>query len=174
MKFPCRWRCGLQNEFLPRILLTAAKLLVTPVAVSLWTIQTALIVCALSAAIFSARISRLAPWPHSLSMTSTLNLRRFCWSIHSKLNCPIRNDTVRSPGDNVFVSALSHAPVPEPRQQQQYVTQMKSKLSIFQWQKRRTRRRVILCCHSQTIVWSMHANIKGCHREMEASNHPDD
>lgn len=98
----------------PRICLTLAKSLVTPVAVSLWTMQIALIVCEVSEAIFDSRTSSLAPWPHSLSTTSTLNFRRCCWSIQSKLNWPIRKDTIRSPGDSVFVRALSQAPVPEP------------------------------------------------------------
>lgn len=101
---------------LPRSFLTLDKSLVTPVAVSLWTMQTAFILCALSAASFDARMSRLAPWPHSLSTTSTLKLRRCCWSIQSRLNWPMRKDIVRSPGDNVLVSALSHAPVPETEQ----------------------------------------------------------
>lgn len=100
----------------PRSFLTLDKSLVTPVAVSLWTMQIALIVCAESEASFDSRTSRSAPRPHSLSTTSTLKLRRCCWSIQSKLNWPIRNDTVRSPGDSVFVRALSQAPVPSPNE----------------------------------------------------------
>jgi hypothetical protein len=48
----------------------------------------------------------------SLSTTSTSKPGRCCWSIHSRLNCPMRKDTMRSPGNSVLVSALSHVPVP--------------------------------------------------------------
>lgn len=120
---------------LPRIFLTLAKLLVTPVAVSLWTMHTALIVCAVSSASFIAKMSRLAPWPQSLSTTSTLKFRRCCWSIQSKLNWPIRKDTVRSPGDKVFVSALSQAPVPKRKlQHQQTQTVIIKHMTLFTYQ----------------------------------------
>ena len=92
-----------------------ARLLVTPVAVSLWTMAMVLMVFAVSSRSLASSTPRSAPRPHSLSTTSTLKPRRCCWSIHSRLNCPMRKDTMRSPGDSVFVSVLSHAPVPEKR-----------------------------------------------------------
>lgn len=132
-------------EWLPSIFLTVAKLFVTPVAVSLCTMQTALMVWAVSSAIFEAKMSRSAPLPHSLSTTSTLKLRRCCWSIQSKLNCPIRKETVRSPGDNVFVSALSQAPVPVPIPTKQHLLWV-----IIRWYTERVEQ---LCSYFTNSSW---------------------
>ena len=127
--------------------------MVTPVAVSLWTMQMALMVWAWSWASFSARTSRLAPWPQSLSTTSTLNLRRCCWSIQRRLNCPMTKLTIRSPGERVFVSALSHAPVPAFEQGEIWIKKM-SNWWVKQMDEREIERGHLDLIRANTVHWN--------------------
>src|SRR6266705_348447 len=91
---------------------TAATSLVTPVAVSLWTMRIPLISCCWSCVRISPIRSDGAPSPHSTSMMSTRKPCRWARSIHRWLNWPYRGASTRSPGESVLTSAASHPPVP--------------------------------------------------------------
>src|SRR5689334_3842969 len=92
---------------------TAAMLETQPVEVSLWTTQTALIACALSA------LSRASIWPasaprrQSLAMNSGWSPSLVAMFFQSVAKCPVSYISTRSPGESVLTSAASHAPVPD-------------------------------------------------------------
>ncbi len=92
---------------------TASIREVTPVEVSLWTTQTALISCAVSSASFASTAAGSTPWRQSPSTNSGFRPRRSASSHHRVANCPVSNISTRSPGDSTLTSAASHAPVPE-------------------------------------------------------------
>ncbi len=85
----------------------------TPVAVSLWQTNTALIWCCVSALRMSWYCCKGTPVPHSHSTICTSRPRRTHISIHKWLNWPKRAASTLSPGDKVLVSAASQQPVPE-------------------------------------------------------------
>src|SRR5712664_3566192 len=91
---------------------TAARSLVTPVAVSLCTIITPRMRCSRSARRMRPISASGAPSPHAHSMTSTSRPRHCIISIHRWPNWPKRGASTRSPGESVLASAASHAPVP--------------------------------------------------------------
>jgi len=86
---------------------------VMPVAVSLWTTHTDLMVWSLSSTNACSISSGLAPslqlpwssWASRLSFPASL--------CHVPAKCPVSYISTRSPGESVLTSAASHAPVPE-------------------------------------------------------------
>jgi hypothetical protein len=87
--------------------------LVTPVEVSLWTIATALIAWARSAASFASITAGSAPRRQSVGTKSTSSPKRCATSFHRTAKWPVSNINTLSPGDKVFTSAASQAPVPD-------------------------------------------------------------
>ena len=92
---------------------TARMRLVTPVEVSLCTTATALIVWPRSSARRASIRSGSAPVRQSPSRTSTSRPSRRAIAVHSVEKCPVSHISTVSPGESVFTSAASHAPVPE-------------------------------------------------------------
>src|SRR6185312_823711 len=84
-----------------------------PVEVSLWTTQTALILCALSAASFASTCSRSAPWRQSPGTKSTSSLNLSAMPRQSTANWPVSHIRTLSPGCSTLTIAASQAPVPE-------------------------------------------------------------
>ena len=92
---------------------TAAMSLITPVEVSLWTMQTALMVWSLSSFrrfSIGRGIGRLRQSP---PMNSVLMPSLSAIFFHSVAKWPVSYISTRSPGDSVFTRAASHAPVPD-------------------------------------------------------------
>ena len=87
--------------------------LVTPVEVSLWTTQTAFSRCSRSAVNFSSTSAGSTPCRQSPGTNSTSSPSRAAICRHNVAKWPVSNMITWSPGDNVFDSAASHAPVPE-------------------------------------------------------------
>ncbi|MGY2937447.1 hypothetical protein ACVWZ6_007049 [Bradyrhizobium sp. GM6.1] len=84
-----------------------------PVEVSLWTTQTALMVCCLSAARRFSISARSAPWRQSLGMKSTSSLNLSAMPRHSTANWPVSHINTLSPGASTLTIAASQAPVPD-------------------------------------------------------------
>ena len=92
---------------------TSATRLVTPVEVSLWTTQTALIAWPESADSRSSTTSGSTPCRQSPGTRSTSSPSEPAIACHSIAKWPVSNASTRSPGERVLTSAASHAPVPE-------------------------------------------------------------
>src|SRR5262245_7756162 len=92
---------------------TSAMRVVTPVEVSLCTAITALICLPLSSSSFASTCAGSTPWRQSPGTNTGSRARRFAMLSHSVAKCPVSNISTRSPGESVFTSAASHAPVPE-------------------------------------------------------------
>ena len=92
---------------------TSATRLITPVDVSLCTIATALIARLRSLASFASTLAGSTPCRQSPVMKSTS--RPICAAIlrQSVAKWPVSHIRILSPGDSVFTSAASHAPVPD-------------------------------------------------------------
>ena len=86
---------------------------VTPVAVSLWTTQTARICFSRSAFSSSSTFSGLTPSRQFPGIQSTCNPSFSASCFHRVPKCPVSNINTLSPGERVFTKADSHAPVPE-------------------------------------------------------------
>src|SRR5258708_15253757 len=86
--------------------------LTTPVEVSLWTTQTALIAWERSSASLRSIACASAPWRQSPGMKSIVSPRRNASFCHSVANWPVSDISTRSPADSVLTSAASQAPVP--------------------------------------------------------------
>ncbi len=93
--------------------LMSAMLDVTPVDVSLWTTQTALISCFLSSRSRASMAAGSAALRQSDSMNSALSPSFVAICFHSVAKWPVSNIRTLSPGENALISAASHAPVPE-------------------------------------------------------------
>src|SRR5712692_7031506 len=91
----------------------ATTSLVTPVEVSVCTSITALTACALSAARRASASPASTAWRQSPGMNSTTRPRRSASTRHNVANWPVSKASTRSPGESVFTSAASQAPVPE-------------------------------------------------------------
>ncbi len=92
---------------------TSAMRVVTPVEVSLWTTQTALIACCWSAASRCSIAAWSAPWRQSPAMNSTSSESFFAILCHSEAKWPVSTMSTLSRAESVFTRAASHAPVPE-------------------------------------------------------------
>src|SRR5919206_24199 len=92
---------------------TAAMLEVTPVEVSLWTTQTALMACPLSSASRAPIASGSAPVRQSPLMNSGSRPRRRAMRSHRVANQPVSYMTTLSPGERVLTRAASQAPGPD-------------------------------------------------------------
>ena len=92
---------------------TAAMRLVTPVEVSLCTTATALIARSRSSASRASMRSGSAPVRQSPPRTSTSRPSRCAMFDQSVEKCPVSFISTASPGESVFTSAASQAPVPE-------------------------------------------------------------
>ncbi len=88
-------------------------LMLPPVEVSVYTASTAFICPALSSLSFSSTIAGSTPWRQSPS--TQITSRPSCSAIffHKVAKCPVSNVSTLSPGDKLFISADSQAPVPE-------------------------------------------------------------
>src|SRR5215470_88627 len=95
------------------ILRTSRGSVTQAVEVSLWTTQTALILCALSADSRASIWARSAPWRQSPGMKSTSSLNFSAMPRHSTANWPVSHISTLSPGTSVLTIAASHAPVPD-------------------------------------------------------------
>ena len=93
--------------------LTSGMRLVTPVEVSLCTTHTALTRWAPSARNFASIAAGSAPCRQSPGMNSTTSPSRSASLCQSVANCPVSHISTVSPGERVFASAASQAPVPE-------------------------------------------------------------
>ena len=89
----------------------ASTSLVTPVAVSLCTMRTALIACCVSALKASVTAAAATPRRGSHDSRCTSSPKRSATVAHFPAKKPWSKDKTRSPGDSVFVSAASQAPV---------------------------------------------------------------
>src|SRR6201992_2477794 len=83
------------------------------VEVSLWTTQTALILCCLSAASFASICDTSAPRRQSVGSNSTSSLNFSAMPRHSTANWPVSAISTLSPGDSVLTMAASQAPGPD-------------------------------------------------------------
>ena len=83
-----------------------------PVEVSLCSTQTALISLFLSLRRWSSIAAGSAPVRQSVLMNSGRRPSFSAMFFHSVANWPVSTISTRSPGDSVFTSAASHAPVP--------------------------------------------------------------
>ena len=92
---------------------TAPIRLVTPVEVSLCTTATALIARSRSSASRASMRAGSAPVRQSPSRSSTSRPSRRAISVHRVEKCPVSLISTMSPGESVFTSAASHAPVPD-------------------------------------------------------------
>ena len=92
---------------------TAPMRLVTPVEVSLCTTATALIARSRSSASRASIRAGSAPVRQSPSSTSTSRPSRRAIVDHSVEKCPVSHISTASPGESVFTSAASQAPVPD-------------------------------------------------------------
>ena len=92
---------------------TAGIRLTTPVEVSLCTTQTALISWPLSARKRASIAAGSAPCRQSVGRSSVLRPKRVAICSQSNANQPVSTMSTASPGDNVFTSAASQAPVPD-------------------------------------------------------------
>ncbi len=86
---------------------------VTPVEVSLCTTHTALNSLALSARRRLVIASGSAPWRQSVLRNSTWRPSFTAIFCHRVAKWPVSAISTRSPGERVFTSAASQAPVPE-------------------------------------------------------------
>src|SRR4051812_11160917 len=93
---------------------TSAMRLTTPVEVSLWTMQTALMAWLRSSASLAYTTAGSAPRRQSLSTQSTCSPSLVAISLQSVAKWPVSNIRTVSPGESVLTSAASHAPVPDP------------------------------------------------------------
>ena len=87
--------------------------LVAPVDVSLCTTQTALMACALSSFSFASITAGSAPRRQSEAISSTSRPSFDAILFHRLAKWPVSTINTWSPGESVFTSAASHAPVPE-------------------------------------------------------------
>ena len=87
--------------------------LVTPVEVSLCTMHTALMACALSSLSFASTAAGSAPRRQSVVTNSGIRPSFVAIFCHSVAKCPVSNISTLSPGESVLTSAASHAPVPD-------------------------------------------------------------
>ena len=92
---------------------TSATREVTPVEVSLWTMQTALIRWPRSAARVASTCSGSTPWRQSPGSSSISSPSRLAMAHQRLAKCPVSTISTRSPGESVLTSAASQAPVPE-------------------------------------------------------------
>src|SRR5260370_19975155 len=92
---------------------TSATRLVTPVEVSLWTTMTALKVWFVSWASLCSTSVGETPLRQLPGTYSTSRPCRWAMSHQRLEKCPVSNISTRSPGENVFTIAASHAPEPE-------------------------------------------------------------
>jgi hypothetical protein len=90
---------------------TSETRLVTPVEVSLCTTITAAIEGSLRST--AATLSGSTPWRQSPSTQSTSSPSRSAIARHRVAKWPVSKASTRSPGDSVFTSAASQAPVPD-------------------------------------------------------------
>ncbi len=93
--------------------LTSGMRVVTPIDVSLCTTATALMVWPLSPARRASMAAWSAPWRQSPGMSSTSRFNFFAILCQSDAKWPVSAISTLSPGESVFTSAASHAPVPE-------------------------------------------------------------
>jgi hypothetical protein len=91
---------------------TSATRLVTPVDVSLCTMQTARISCRVSARSRCSTSAGSTPCRQSPGTKSTTRPNALAIPCQSVAKCPVSKHSTRSPGLSVFTSAASHAPVP--------------------------------------------------------------
>ena len=87
--------------------------LVTPVEVSLCTTHTALMAWDLSAASRASTSPASTPWRQSPGIMSISRESFFAIFCQSEAKWPVSHMRTRSPGESVFTSAASHAPVPD-------------------------------------------------------------
>ena len=92
---------------------TAPMSLTTPVEVSLWTMQTALIVWPVSSFRRFSIAAGSAGLRQSPPMNSDLMPSLSAIFFHSEAKWPVSHISTRSPADRVLTSAASQAPVPD-------------------------------------------------------------
>ncbi len=92
---------------------TSSTRLVTPVEVSLWTMQTALMAWPVSSARRASTAPGSTPWRQSPGRKSTSRASRSARRRHRVAKWPVSAISTRSPGDSVLTRAASQAPVPE-------------------------------------------------------------
>jgi len=92
---------------------TAGMSEVAPVEVSLCTTATARMAWPRSAASRASMAPGSAPWRQSPGRNSTSRPRRVARLRHSVAKWPVSAISTWSPGERVFTSAASQAPVPE-------------------------------------------------------------
>ena len=92
---------------------TAPMSLTTPVEVSLWTMQTALMAWSLSSFRRFSMAAGSAGLRQSPPMNSDLMPSLSAIFFHSEAKWPVSHISTRSPDDSVFTRAASHAPVPD-------------------------------------------------------------